>query len=308
LKDIRKSSQAEKFQSGMRTSVFGLTINFFLSIIKLAAGWLGNSHALVADGMESAGDMLNSLVIWFGLKIASKARDHDHPYGHGKAEPLATMIVSIGLIAVSIFIAVESMINIRQPHHLPMPFTLLVLLAIIIIKEFMFRYTMRVSERIESSAVKADAWHHRSDMITSLAAFAGISIALIGGQGYEAADDWAALVSSLVIFYNGSRLLVPALNEVMDTAPSPELLEDIRNIAKEVDGVVGLDKSYIRKMGLEYYVDLHVVVDGNLPVRDGHKIAHKVKDAILHTNPRIADVLIHIEPYTEAASAINTQK
>ncbi|HXA02978.1 MAG TPA: cation diffusion facilitator family transporter, partial [Cytophagaceae bacterium] len=218
------------------------------------------------------------------------------------------MTVSIALIAVSIFIAVESIINIRKPHHLPMPFTLLVLLAVIIIKELMYRYTIRVSEKIESNAVKADAWHHRSDMITSLAAFIGISIALIGGPGYEVADDWAALISSVVILYNGYSLFVPALKEIMDTAPSPELLEDIRNIAQRVPGVIGLDKSYMRKMGLEYYVDLHVVVDGNLTVKEGHHIAHEVKDAILLTNPKVADVLIHIEPYSEENKTISTQK
>ena len=302
MNKIKDSSQAERFQRGIQTSVFGLAVNFVLSIVKLLAGWFGHSHALVADGLESAGDMLNSLVIWLGLKIASKARDHNHPYGHGKAEPLATMVVSIGLIAVAIFIAVQSIVNIRHPHGLPMPFTLLVLLSVIIVKEFMYRYTIRVSRRIESSAVKADAWHHRSDMITSLAAFTGISIALVGGPGYEAADDWAALLSSVVILYNGYKLFVPALKEIMDTAPSPEMLENIRNIARTVPGVIGLDKSYIRKMGLEYYVDLHVVVDGSLTVKEGHEIAHQVKDAILITDPKIADVLIHIEPYSEEGS------
>jgi cation diffusion facilitator family transporter len=292
----------------MITSVFGLALNFILSLVKLAAGWLGHSHALIADGMESAGDMLNSLVIWVGLKVASKERDHDHPYGHGKAEPLATIVVSIALIAVSIFIAVQSIINIRRPHHLPMPFTLFVLLAVIIIKESMYQYTIRVSKKIESNAVKADAWHHRSDMITSLAAFIGIGIALLGGPGYEVADDWAALISSVVILYNGYSLFIPALKEIMDTAPSPELLENIRSIAKTVPGVIGLDKAYMRKMGLEYYVDLHVVVNGKLTVEEGHSIAHQVKDAILLTNPKIADVLIHIEPYSEKNTVVNTQK
>jgi cation diffusion facilitator family transporter len=305
--NIKNSSQAERFQKGIKTSLFGLAVNFILSMAKLVAGWLGHSHALIADGMESAGDMLNSLIIWLGLKVASKARDHNHPYGHGKAEPLATMVVSIALIAVAIFIAAESIVNIRTPHHLPMPFTLLVLLAVIIIKELMYRFTISVSKKIESNAVKADAWHHRSDMITSLAAFIGISIALIGGAGYEAADDWAALISSAVILYNGSSLFVPALKEIMDTAPSPELLENIRSIAKKVPGVIGLDKSYIRKMGLEYYVDLHVVVDGNLTVKEGHNIAHQVKDAILLTDPKIADVLVHIEPNSEENS-VSIQK
>jgi cation diffusion facilitator family transporter len=308
VKNLRKSSQAERFQRGMITSVFGLALNFILSLVKLAAGWLGHSHALIADGMESAGDMLNSLVIWVGLKVASKERDHDHPYGHGKAEPLATIVVSIALIAVSIFIAVQSIINIRRPHHLPMPFTLFVLLAVIIIKESMYQYTIRVSKKIESNAVKADAWHHRSDMITSLAAFIGIGIALLGGPGYEVADDWAALISSVVILYNGYSLFIPALKEIMDTAPSPELLENIRSIAKTVPGVIGLDKAYMRKMGLEYYVDLHVVVNGKLTVEEGHSIAHQVKDAILLTNPKIADVLIHIEPYSEKNTVVNTQK
>jgi cation diffusion facilitator family transporter len=304
LENKFSAHQKERFRKGVNTSVLGLVINFILSVVKLGAGLLGHSQALIADGLESAGDMLNSLVILFGLKIASKARDHDHPYGHGKAEPVATVVVSTGMVIVSIVIAAESIVNIRTPHQLPLSFTLFVLSGVIIIKEIMFRYTMRVSQKIESNALKADAWHHRSDMITSLAAFAGITIALIGGPGYEAADDWAALISAVVILFNGYKLFVPALKEIMDTAPSPELLAEIRKIAQSVHGVVGLDKSYIRKMGLEYYVDLHVVVDGKLSVREGHEIAHQVKNAILLENPRIADVLVHIEPFSESKPAI----
>ncbi|MFL5728570.1 MAG: cation diffusion facilitator family transporter, partial [Cytophagaceae bacterium] len=176
MKNTEKQDLAGGFRKGIRTTLFGMGVNFILALLKLAAGWFGNSYALIADGFESAGDMLNSMVVWMGLKVASKERDEDHPYGHGKAEPLATMAVSLALIAASIIIAVESISNIRHPHPLPAPFTLGVLLFVILLKELMFRYAMKVGKKIGSNAVKADAWHHRSDMLTSLAAFIGISI------------------------------------------------------------------------------------------------------------------------------------
>lgn len=285
----------------MRSTLIGIMVNALLAATKGYAGFAGNSYALIADAIESLSDVLSSLIVWCGLKIATIPPDADHPYGHGKAEPLAAAVVALALIGAAITIAVQSTHEIITPHHAPAPFTLAVLVAVVITKESLFRFVFKVGEAVDSTAVKTDAWHHRSDAITSGAAFVGISIALIGGKGYESADDWAAMLASCIIAYNASRLFVPAIAELMDAAPPTAFETHIRRVAGSVEGVVGLEKCNIRKIGFEFYVDLHVTVDGKLTVRQGHWIAHKVKDAVRLSNPRIADVLIHIEPANPAA-------
>jgi cation diffusion facilitator family transporter len=281
---------------GMRTTLVGVLANALLAAIKAIAGIVGNSYALIADAIESTADIASSLIVLGGLKIASSPPDEDHPYGHGKAEPLAAMVVAVALCTAAIGIAIQSVREIINPHHAPAPFTLVVLLLVVFTKEALFRSVLKVGTSVQSTAMKTDAWHHRSDAITSAAAFIGISVALIGGEGYESADDWAAMFASCIIGYNGYRLLRPAVAEVMDAAPPPHIEDEVRNVARHVEGVAGLDKCFVRKMGLEYYVDLHVIVDGNITVYRGHEIAHKVKDVIRSANPRIANVLVHIEP------------
>ena len=284
------------YRTGARLALIGVTVNFFLALIKIVAGLLGNAYALIADGIESTLDIFSSLVIWFGLKVAAEPPDEEHPYGHGKAEPLASIVVALIVIAAALGLAIESIHEIITPHHAPAPFTLAVLVGVIIIKETLFRKVSGAAEQLGSTAVKTDAWHHRADAITSAGAFIGISIALIGGPGWEQADDWAALFTCTIIGYNGYRLLVPALHEVMDTAPPKELEASVRTIAAGVPQVAEVEKCRIRKMGLEYYVDIHIGVNANLTVRAGHEISHAVKDAIRSVKPEIADVLVHIEP------------
>ena len=235
-------------------------------------------------------------MIWGGLKFAARPPDQTHPYGHGKAEPIAAVIVALGVLAAAAGLAVESVREIRTPHHGPAPFTLAILIVMIVVKEILFRYVNRIGRNVASTAVQTDAWHHRSDALTSAAAFIGISAALIGGEGWQSADDWTALFACAVIGTNGVRLLRPALYEIMDTAPRGEIVDLVREAAASVEGVVRIDKNLVRKMGLSFYVDLHVEVDGDISVREGHHIAHAVKRAIRATDPRIADVLVHIEP------------
>jgi len=289
-------SKTEAAAIGVRTTLVGVLANMALAATKGVAGVVGNSYALIADAIESTSDIASSLIVLSGIKIASKPADVDHPYGHGKAEPIAAAVVSIALMAAAIVIAAESVREIFLPHHAPAPFTLIVLVGVVLVKESLFRYAFSAGESSHSTAVKTDAWHHRSDAITSMAAFIGISVALIGGQGYESSDDYAALFASGIIAFNGYRLFVPALREIMDAAPPVEIEKGVRVSAAAVQGVVSLDKCLVRKMGLEYYVDLHVVVDGAISVSRGHEIAHDVKHAIRGSNPRISDVLIHIEP------------
>jgi cation diffusion facilitator family transporter len=283
-------------RAGARVALLGLVINVVLAAVKIVAGVVGHAYVLIADGMESAIDVAGSIVIWGGLTVAARPPDRTHPYGHGKAEPIAALVVAICVLAAAIGLAIESVREILTPHHGPAPFTLAILVAVIVIKEFLFRYVNRIGQDLESTAVQTDAWHHRSDALTSGAAFIGISVALIGGERWQSADDWAALFACAVIAANGVRLALPALQEIMDTAPGGKIVRSIRTVASSVPGVVEVEKCYARKMGLDYYVDLHVGVDGNISVHEGHEIAHRVKSAIQQSDSRVADVLVHIEP------------
>jgi cation diffusion facilitator family transporter len=289
----------QQYNKGIEATLRSILVNIILVVVKGIAGIFGNSYALIADAIESMSDVLSSLVVWLGLKVSAKEPDEDHPYGHGKAEPLATIVVAIALLVFAIIIAVESLKQIMHPHQLPKLYTIFVLAGVIIVKEFMFRYSSSVGTEIGSSAVKADAWHHRSDAISSLVAMVGISVAIIGGKGYESADDWAALLASVIIVYNSYQIFRPAFDEIMDMAPSTELVKEIRIIAGNVTDVSGIEKCFIRKMGLYYYVDIHVMVNGHFSVKHGHDIAHKVKDEIKLHKKMVYDVLVHIEPVEE---------
>lgn len=298
-KILNNQNSFEAANKGVRTTIIGIIISILLAAIKAVAGILGNSYALIADAIESASDVFTSIVVLAGLRIAQLPPDQKHPYGHGKAEPFAGIVVAIALFVAAIIIITQSIHEIITPHHAPAPFTLIVLVLVVLTKEFLFRYIIKIGTEVNSVAVKNDAWHHRSDAFTSGAAFIGISIALIGGEGYEQADDFAALFASGVIIFNAYRLLRPALDEIMDAAPSKEINQEIIYATNSVSGVIATDKCYVRKMGLDYYIDIHIIVDGNLTVHDGHEIAHNVKDYLMKTFPQISNVLVHVEPATE---------
>jgi cation diffusion facilitator family transporter len=283
-------------QTGARVVLLGLVINIVLAAIKIAAGLFGNAYVLIADGIESALDVGGSVIIWGALKFASRPPDATHPYGHGKAEPFAAIVVSVGVLAAALGLAISSVRELFLPRHSPAPYTLLVLIVAVVIKEAMYRYVVRVGRNAESTAIQTDAWHHRTDAMTSVAAFIGISVALIGGDAWRNADDWAALFACALIGANGYRLLRPALYEILDTAPRGEIVDVVCDAARAVPGVIEIEKFIIRKMGLSFYVDLHVRVNGEISVREGHHIAHEVKRAIRESDRRIVDVLIHVEP------------
>lgn len=282
-------------QRGQTLALQGVAINATLAAVKISAGVFGHAYALIADGVESLLDVGSSLIIWSGLKFAAKPPDEEHPYGHGKAEPIAGMIVALIVLAAAAGLTFESVRGLHAVEkQLPKPFTLAVLVAVVVIKEILFRRVVKVGNEAGSTALKTEAWHQRSDAITSLAGFVGITIALI--SGYQAADKWAALAACGIIASNGVLLLVPAFHEIMDMAPSRDFSAAIRKTACTVPGVEAIDKCHVRKMGLEYYVDIHVRVDGDLTVRRGHQIAHDVKDRLRETHPAVQDVLVHIEP------------
>jgi len=279
----------------------GMAVNVVLAIVKIVTGVVGNSYALIADGIESTTDIVSSLVVWTGLKISSLPPDEDHPYGHGKAESMAGIVVALALLAAAVFIAIQSLREIITPHHAPAWFTLLVLALVIGTKETLYRFVFKVGDELTSTAVKGDAWHHRSDAITSAAAFIGISIALIGGKGYESADDWAALLACAVILFNGYRIFRAALNEIMDAAPPDPLQTQIRQLASSVPGVVRIEKCRARKSGLDLFVEIHIEVDGTLSVQRGHEIAHQVSDYLKSSSLSIQHVVAHVEPAMEVA-------
>lgn len=278
-----------------RYAVAGLLVNFILATTKLATGIFGNCYALIADAVESFADIVSSLVTWTGLSLAAQPADDDHPYGHGKAEAVAALIVTILLFVAGGGIAIQAVREIAVPHHAPAAFTLWVLVGVVGVKEVMYQLTRRVGRSSGSAALLADAWHHRSDAITSVAAGIGISIALWGGPGYEAADDWAALFAAAVILVNASLLVRAPLHELLD-ADAGEIRERVRELALQVEHVRGVEKVFARKSGLRIWVDMHLEVDPEMNVREAHRVAHIVKDHLREAMPEIADVLVHIEP------------
>jgi cation diffusion facilitator family transporter len=283
-------------ETAIKATYFSIIANISLAIVKGIAGFFGNSYALIADAIESTTDIFSSILVLFGLKYANRPADKNHPYGHGRAEPLITFLVVGFLVTSATIIAYESIKNISTPHELPKTWTLLILAPLIIWKEILFRLMIKKAEETNSSSLKADAWHHRSDAITSVAAFIGISIALYFGKGYETADDWAALFASGFIFYNSYLIFRPALGEIMDEHLYDELVEEIRKVSLTVEGVIATEKCFIRKAGMKYHADLHVIVDANITVKNGHDIAHKLKDRLRLKIPQLGHVLIHIEP------------
>jgi cation diffusion facilitator family transporter len=281
----------------IRWAQAGLLTNAVLVLVKFIAGIVGHANALVADAVESSADIFSSLIVWMGLSIAARPADEDHPFGHGKAEPIAAAVVSLMLLGAAIGISVIAIREIMTPHHLPAPFTLFVAAGVIITKEILYRRVSKVGREVGSTVVAADAWHHRADAMTSLAAFIGISIALLGGPGWEAADDWAALVAALVIAVNGLRTLKPAISGLMDEAPDSTLKERAIQAASEVEGVESVENLNVRSSGLGFYVDLHVKADGAMSLDAAHEIAAKVKYAILEAIPNCVSVLVHMEPH-----------
>jgi cation diffusion facilitator family transporter len=284
---------------GIRSAQAGMLINTVLALVKLVAGLVGNAYVLVADAVESIADIFSSLVVWGGLHIASREADEAYPFGYGKAEPLAGAVVALVLIGAAVGIAVNAVREIQTPHHTPAPFTLLVLVGVIIVKGLLARRVHTVGEETGSTAVKADAWHHRSDAITSTAAFFGIAIALLGGAGWESADDWAALFAAGIIVINAVRLLRPAVDDLMDRSPPPTLLERISAAALQTTDVQAIEKLKVRKVGLTYNVDLHVQAEPAMSLHAAHIVSGRVKSAIRAAVPEVSGVLIHMEPHEQ---------
>jgi cation diffusion facilitator family transporter len=278
-----------------RLAAIGLLVNLCLSIIKLLAGILGHSYALIADAIESIADILGSAVIWGGLHIGARPADENHPYGHGKAEALAALVVAVLVLAAGLGIGIKAVDQVIAPHHAAAPWTLAVLLVVVVSKAIMFALMRKAARESQSGAAHVDAWHHWSDALTSLAAFIGISVSALGGPGYERADPIAALVASGIIVFNAVRLFGTPLRELMDAEP-PDVVASVRSLAAGVPGVVQVEKVVARTSGSRHWIDMHVWVDPEMTVTEAHAVSHRVKDAVRESLPTIADVLVHIEP------------
>jgi cation diffusion facilitator family transporter len=292
---------ADRLQRGLRAILLGIVVNLLLGVAKFLAGIFGHSHALIADAIESFADIFNSLVMWRGIAVAAVPADEDHPYGHGKAESLAAAFGAIMLLVAAVWITIKGGINIYDwangiSRQQPQWFTLVALGVVVVVKEGMFRFVSREGADTDNAAVKTDAWHHRSDAITSVAAAIGITVALIGGPKWVCADDVAAIFAAMIIGWSGWLLLRPSLGELMDQAPDPEIIEQIRQIAASTDGVASVEKCFARKAGHQLFVEMHVEVDPQMTVLRSHEIAHAVKDRVRDAMPSVGDVLVHIEP------------
>lgn len=287
----------DRINQGARSARAGLMTNAVLALVKLIAGILGHSYALVADAIESAADVFSSLIVWGGLRLSGREADERFPFGYGKAEPLSAAIVGLMLLGAAFGISIQAVREILRPHHAPEPFTLVVLIVVVAVKEGLFRWAFRIGEDVESTAVKADAWHHRSDALTSAAAALGISLALIGGEAWAPADDWAALAAAGVILWNGFRILRPAVGDLMDRTPSPDVMGRIEAAALAVPEAELVETLKVRRSGLGLFVDIHVEADPELSLRAAHEVSGKVKTSIRSRVPEVLDVLVHMEPH-----------
>ena len=276
--------------------LFSLFGNIVLVFVKLITALFGNSFVLIADAIESTGDVFSSFIIYLGLRVSNKPSDKDHPFGHGKVEPIISFLVVLFLIISAGFIAYQAISNIQSPQKMPSPYTLFVVGGVIIYKELLYQFVCKKSKQTDSTSLKADAWHHRSDAITSLAAFIGIGLALLLGEGYEHMDDWAALVASAIIIVNAYFVFRPALGELLDEQNHDQLIDEVKIISEEVQGVIDTEKCFIRKFGMRYVVDIHVRVSANLTVEEGHTIGHNVQDTVQKNFPQIEHVFTHVEP------------
>jgi cation diffusion facilitator family transporter len=283
-------------EAGLKTTLTGIVISSVLAVIKALGGIFGNSYALIADAIESTTDIVTSGMLYIGLKWSGKPADKEHPYGHGKAEALIALGIAMALCVAAVVISVESIHNIQTPHKAPKAWTLIILGVVIVTKELLYRYVIKTGEELDSGAIKADAFHHRSDAISSGAAFIGITIGVLGGPGYEVADDWAALLAAVIIVINAWLIARPAIGELLDEELQPELNIRLKELAGEVAGVEFVQKCHIRKMGLMSHADMHIWVNKDLTVERGHDIAHNVQDHIQAVLPQFAYIHIHIEP------------
>lgn len=280
-----------------RAAMLGLGVNLVLGAAKLAGGVLGNSFALLADAVNSIGDCVSTVVVLVALRIARRPPDQEHPYGHSRAEGVAASNVALLMILSALGIGWEALQRMGSVHAAPPLWTLFIAGANVVIKEGLYQYHASVGRRTGSAAILANAWDHRSDAMCALAVLLGLAANRWGGLRFTWADEVASLVVVAAIVWSGMRLFRQSGSELMDVQAPPELVAEIRRQAAAVPGVLDVEKLWVRKSGLEYFADLHLQVDPNMTVADGHRIGHAVKDRLVASFPALRDVLVHLEPH-----------
>ncbi len=288
---------SELYKEVTRAALLGLVVNLLLGIIKLAGGVIGNSFALIADAVNSIGDVVTTIVVLFALRVAQRPADAEHPYGHTRAEGIAASNVALLVILSACFVGWESVQRITVQHEIPPVWTLWIAGCNILIKESLYQYKVRIGKRTGSAALIANAWDHRSDALCALAVLIGLGTIRIGGTQFIWADEVASLIVVAVIVWSGIQLFRSSASELMDVQADSEFVGRVRAAAIEVAGVEEIETLWVRKSGLEFFADIHLEVDQHLTVAEGHRIGHQVKDRLLDRFPNLRDVLVHLEPF-----------
>jgi cation diffusion facilitator family transporter len=274
-----------------------LGINLVLGLVKLMGGIVGDCFALIADAVNSLGDVVTNVVLLVALRLAQQPPDAEHPYGHSRAEGIAASNIAVVVVVSACFVGWEAIQRLYLKHELPATWTLWIAGINVIIKEGLYHYKIRVGKRTGSLAIIANAWDHRSDALCALAVLVGLSVVLFGGSNYLWADEVASLIVVCIILWSGFKLIRCSTSELMDVQANPEFVEGIRDEATAVDAVKAIETLWVRKSGLEYFADIHIQVDPDISVAEGHRIGHKVKDRLLAKFNNLRDVLVHLEPY-----------
>jgi cation diffusion facilitator family transporter len=293
------ASPASLYRQVWNAAWVGLVINLGLGLTKLIGGILGDSFALISDSINSLGDVFGTVVVLVAVRIAQQPADQEHPYGHTRAEAIAASTVAVLIIMSALGIGWEAIQRMSLVHTLPETWTLWIAGGNVVIKEWLYRYKRRVAKRTGSRAMLANAWDHRSDAFCALAVLIGLAVVRWGNGSYMWADELAALVVVAAILFSSFRLYRDSASELMDVQADEGLVEQVRTMASTIPGVRGVEKLWVRKSGLEYFVDIHIEVDPDLTVAEGHRIGHIVKARLTGCFASIRDVLVHLEPFGE---------
>ncbi len=286
---------------GARIAIASMAVSGSLAVAKLIAGWLAGSASVVADGVESAGDVLASSIVLLGLTVAARPPDKNHPYGHGRFETLTGLVTGLGLALVGAGIIWKSLQDIGLRHAPPASYALYPVAASVLLKGVMAGLKLRVGRRIRSSALVADAWNDAVDILSGTVALMAVGLSLYDPERFLAADHYGGALIGCIVILLGIRVVHETSLTLMDTMPDEEMMASIRQSALRVPGALDVEKCYARKTGLRYHVDLHLEVDPELTVRRSHAIAEQVRNRVKEDLAWVEDVLVHVEPYGERA-------
>ncbi|MBM3999988.1 MAG: cation transporter [Planctomycetes bacterium] len=294
-----EGDSSEPYREVARAAALGLAVNAVLAAVKLAGGWIGHSFALIADAVNSLGDVVTTVVVLVALRMAQLPPDAEHPYGHTRAEAIAATNVALLIVLSAFALGWESVSRLSVPHETPPVWTLWIAGANVVVKECLYRYKARVGRRTGSASIVANAWDHRSDAFCSAAVLVGLTVVRWGGVPWIWADEVASLVVVAAIIWTGVRLFRKSASELLDPQADEAMVRAIRQQAELVDGVRGVETLWVRKSGLEYFADIHIEVDPEMTVAAGHRIGHAVKTILLDNHRALRDVLVHLEPHGE---------